>query len=49
MRGWTSDLNYVEGMFIRGTDNKLYVNYKYQSEKDRDYWEPEWNSTGPPS
>ncbi|GAB0169485.1 GLUG motif-containing protein [Lysinibacillus sp. CTST325] len=49
MRGWSSDLSYIEVMFIRGTDNKLYFNYKSQYNKDRDYWEPEWNSTGPPS
>ncbi|MEY9975311.1 hypothetical protein [Lysinibacillus sp. RC79] len=48
-QNWSSESNYVKDIFIRGTDNNLYVNYNFQNSKDYDYWDPAWNSTGPPS
>ncbi|GAB0169486.1 hypothetical protein LSPCS325_29230 [Lysinibacillus sp. CTST325] len=45
---WSSDYYYLEGSFVRGIDNELYINYNRQDKKDYDYWESEWNSTGPP-
>ncbi|WP_107951372.1 hypothetical protein [Lysinibacillus parviboronicapiens] len=46
---WSSDKVYTVDSFTRGTDNNLYVNDKMQNKEDYDYWDPAWNSTGPPS
>lgn len=46
---WMPDYGYFDNQYVRGSDGELYVSYEYQDYVDYDYWEPEWDETGPPA
>lgn len=53
---WIAGINYYRGIltgyprnFVRGSDNNLYGLINTQIGRDYEYWEPEWDETGPPA